>query len=330
MHHAIASRRPSHATRARRAIATVVVAVAMAACQPQATGGVGVTDGLLILAKGESPTLEVLVAPRDATSPLPVVVPLPRTNANWISAGGSGILAATTADGRLFLSDPVDPNGPAAALAGLGWRAADEREGSAPAFDGPGWFATWDPAGRSFAALAGDLLEGGEMRLVVVDTASPEPVEIALGRPLLPAAPAWLAADRVAVVGGTIAAPKTVIVEVASGELSQGPAGERRIATSGDGKVVATSAGAGAPVVIRSTRAWLAEDGTSIGTIAPPDGVTEAIAMALDADGQRLAVIWLDADGAPRYDVHDGTDGWRRIFDATLAGATAAAVTWLR
>jgi hypothetical protein len=326
---AIAIRRPTLGSVVRRTLTALVVVLASVACQADAAGGGGTTDGLLILSKGDTPALEILVGGANDENPVPVIVPLPAANANSIAAGGGGILAATTADGRLFVSDAVDPGGSAAALAGLDWQRADTTDGSA-AFEGPAWFATWDPGGRTYALLAGDLLDGGDMRLVVVDTANPTPVEVALQRSLLAAPPAWLDADRVAVVTGTTAAPDTLVVEVASGEVNAGPAGARRIAVSGDGKVVATSGGLGAPVVIRSTRAWLAEDGTSIGTITPPEGVTEAIAIALDADGKRLAVVWLDADGVPRYDIHDGTDGWRRVFDATVPGATSAAVAWLR
>jgi hypothetical protein len=307
----------------------LVVAFAAMACQADATASGGPADGLLILSKGEPPALQVLVTARDDDDPIPIAVPLPEGDADWISAGGGGLLVATTVDGRLFMSDPVDPSGPAAELAALDWRRVDETE-DGPVFDGPASFATWDPAGRSYALLAGDLVDGADMRLVVVDTASPAPVEVALGQPLLPAPPIWLDADRVALVGGSADAPETLIVEVGSGEIGGGPAGERRIAMSGDGRIVATSGGPGAPIIVRSSRAWLAEDGTSIGTIDPPDGVTEAIAMALDAKGDRLAVVWLDADGAPRYDVHDGTDGWRRVSASTIPGASSAVLAWLR
>ncbi len=319
----------THQTRTRWALAGAIV-LAIAACQPEAAGGEAITDGLLVLAKGDTPTLEVLVARQGSDGAVGVGVPLPGSNATWISAGRAGVLAATMADGRLFASDPMDPGGPAAELAALAWRPADGPAGADPAFEGPGWFATWDPGGRSFAALAGELFGDGDMRLVVVDTARPAPTEIELGRSLLAAPPAWLDAGRVAVVSGTNGAPETLVVEVATGELRAGPAGERRIATSGDGSVVATSAGSGEPVVIRSTGAWLAEDGTSVGTIEVPDGSTDAIALALDADGGRLAVVWSSADGTPRYDIHDGTDGWRRVWTAELPGATAAAVAWLR
>ncbi len=325
--------RSTSRTRFHRAFVAVAVTLSLAACQPGPAGGEGAVDGLLVLGKGDSPTLEVLVAQADSDGAVPVDVPLPGPNATWISAGRAGVLAATMADGRLFASEPMDPSGPAADLAALTWRPADGPDGpdgSDAVFEGPSWFATWDPAGRSFAALAGDLFGDGDMRLVVVDAARPEPTEIALGRSLLSAPPAWLDAERVAVVGGTNVAPETVVVEVATGEQTAGPAGERRIATSGDGSLVATSRGSGQPVVIRSTEAWLAEDGTSVGTIEVPEGFTEAIALALDADGQRLAVVWQSADGAPRYDIHDGSDGWRRVWTAEVPEASAAAVTWLR
>jgi hypothetical protein len=89
--------------------------------------------------------------------------------------------------------------------------------------------------------------------------------------------------------------------------------------------VIATSAGPGAPVVLRSTKGWLADDGTSIGSVEVPKGFREATAVALDATGQRLAIVWLHDDGTTQCDVHDGEDGWRRVLSHE---ATAAA--WLR
>ena len=179
---AIAARRPTRRHTGLRAVAALAVILVSAACQADAADDTNATDGLLILSKGDAQVLEVLVGVRDADVPLPVVVPLPRgANASWITAHKSGIVLATTADGRLYVSDKVDPGGPAAELAGLEWQRADATDGSA-AFEGPAWFATWDPGGRTYAALAGALLDGGDMRLVVVDTASPKPIEIDLGR----------------------------------------------------------------------------------------------------------------------------------------------------
>jgi hypothetical protein len=61
-----------------------------------------------------------------------------------------------------------------------------------------------------------------------------------------------------------------------------------------------------------------------------PDGFADAVSLALDATGRRLAIVWLGENGEPRADVHDGNDGWRRVWSQPLAGASAAAVAWLR
>ena len=89
--------------------------------------------------------------------------------------------------------------------------------------------------------------------------------------------------------------------------------------------MIATSAGPGAPVVLRSTKGWLTDDGTSIGSVEVPEGFVEATALALDATGRRLAIVWLHEDGTTQCDVHDGDDGWRRVLSHT--GNVAA---WLR
>jgi hypothetical protein len=94
--------------------------------------------------------------------------------------------------------------------------------------------------------------------------------------------------------------------------------------------VIATSAGPGSPIVLRSSKGWLADDGTSVGSVEVPHGFTEAISIALDAKGERLAIVWLGADGNARYDVHDGRDGWRRVLNQPLDGTSAAMVAWLR
>ena len=71
-------------------------------------------------------------------------------------------------------------------------------------------------------------------------------------------------------------------------------------------------AGPSAPVVIRDTAGWLAGDGSSIASIAPPNGSTTAIAFALDTTGQRLAIAWAADDGTVTLAVHDGRSDWRR------------------
>jgi hypothetical protein len=83
-------------------------------------------------------------------------------------------------------------------------------------------------------------------------------------------------------------------------------------------------------VVIRDTAGWLNGDGSSIATIAPPSGSTTAIAFALDATGQRLAIAWASSDGTVTLAVHDGRSDWRRVAQPKIGPARGAVVAWLR
>jgi hypothetical protein len=302
--------------------------LAIGGCQPEPTGGEATLEGLLVLAGGSGggSTLEAYAVREDG--PVVLDIELPRGGTAWVSAGLASVLVATSTDGELRTSDPVDPRGPAVDLAALRWRDVEATVPGGDRPSGPAWFAAWDPSGDRFAALGGDLPGGEDMSLVLIDPAAGSALEIPLRRPLLAAPPVWLDEDRVAVLGGGSSEPAAFIVDTTSAEVVDGPTGDRRMATSGDGRVVAVTAGADAPVVVRSTEAWLAADGTSIGAIDPP-AEASAIAMALDTDGDRLAIVWLGPDGV-RVDVHDGGDGWRRVASQPLDGAAAAAVCWLR
>jgi hypothetical protein len=100
------------------------------------------------------------------------------------------------------------------------------------------------------------------------------------------------------VVTGDAAEPIATIVDTTTGELSEGPSGARMLATSANGRRIATMAEQGAPIVIRDTSGWLSGDGSSIASIAPPDGSSTAITFSLDASGQRLAVAWMTGTAA--------------------------------
>ena len=87
------------------------------------------------------------------------------------------------------------------------------------------------------------------------------------------------------IVTGDARAPIATIVDTTTGELTPGPSGDRLLATSADGKRVATMASQGAPIVIRDMAGWLAGDGSSIASVEPPNGSTTAITFALDTVG---------------------------------------------
>lgn len=307
----------------RRAATTLALLLLLAGCEADASGPDQPAEGLLALSTVEGPRLEVIAnAPDGAVA---IDLPLPDDGANWISAGRGGILVAATADGHLVSSDPVDPRGSAVAVAALGWQpveAADEAGGSVPT---PAWFPTWDPGGERFAALGGERSDGGAVTLIIIDPGKGTLTTIAPKQAVLAGPPVWLDADRVVLLSGSSTEPTSIVVDTASGKVTKGPPGERHLATSADGKVIATSAGPGAPVVLRSSKGWLADDGTSIGSVEVPEGSTEATALALDATGERLAIVWLREDGTTQVDVHDGADGWRRVL-----GRGGSVVAWLR
>jgi hypothetical protein len=313
----------------RRSAAILALLLLLSGCTADAGAPIQPAEGLLVLTGGDPASLVVLAGKKGADRPIGIGLPLAARDTSWISAGAGGVLVGSTAGGDLATSDPVDPHGSAVDIAGLEWRPVEAKGEAGESIPTPARLATWDPTGRRFVALAGDLAGGGDVTLILVVPGDATMSTIALKRGLLAVPPAWLDANRVALVAGTPAAPTAIAVDTSTGKVTKGPAGDQRLATSADGSVIATSAGPGSPIVLRSSKGWLADDGTSVGSVEVPNGFTEAISIALDAKGQRLAIVWLGADGTSRYDVHDGRDGWRRVLSQPLDGSTAT-VAWLR
>jgi hypothetical protein len=296
-------------------------AIVITACSNQAETPGTVPAGLLALAAGPGGTT---LTGWDATGAEGTPIKLPQGETTWISAGRAAVLAATLASGKTSTSDPVHLGKP------LAWRPVKAKvpTGETPA--GPDYFATWDPEGGRFATLAGDLLSGDGIRLVLVDPSAQTAFEITLDRSVVAAPPVWIDSDRVAIVTGDAAAPTSAIVDTTTGEIGDGPAGSRLLATSVTGRRIATMAAQGAPIVIHDTAGWLAGDGSQVGSIAPPGGSTTAIAFALDTSGQRLAVAWAAQDGSVTIAIHDGRSDWRRVAQPKIGAATGAVVAWLR
>jgi hypothetical protein len=300
--------------------AVVLAALVVAGCATQETTS-EVPAGLLALTgSGESSTLTAWDADRAKGTP----VDLPDGVTTWISAGRARVLVATTAKGTTATSRPIDLSSDTT------WHAVKPKDANGQSPAGPLAFATWDPAGGRYAVLGGDLLSNDPISVVLIDPSVSTSVDIPVGRDVVAAPPAWLDAVHLVVVTGDVGSPTSAIVDVANGDVVDGPSGARLIAASANGKRVATMAKQGAPVMVRDMGGWLAGDGSAIASVAPPDGASSAISFALDAAGQRLAIAWVGDNGKVTIAVHDATGDWRRVSDPKIPSASGAVVAWMR
>jgi hypothetical protein len=154
--------------------------------------------------------------------------------------------------------------------------------------------------GGRYAVLGGDLLSDDPIAVVLIDPSVATAFDIPVGRDVVAAPPVWIDDDRLVVVTATRAHRRRRSSTPRTGRHGW-TRGARLIAASANGKRVATMAKQGAPVMVRDMDGWLASDGTAIGSVAPPDGVSSAISFALDATGQRLAIAWAGTtEGQPR------------------------------
>ena len=279
------------------------------------------TRGLLILS-GEVGRVELTV--RDEADPTGREIDLPDPATSWVTAGRANVLVATLTDGRTFVSDRLtgdeDPD----------WREVVALGVDEEPVDGPLYFGTWDPPGGAFALIGSDFGDGSGLRVVVVDPALEGGSEATFaGTTAAAAPPAWVDDDRVAVAVTTDDGPGTLIVDTASASSIPGPAGVVSIATSSDATMTAIWRGDG-PVEVLATEAWLAGDSATI-RLEPPAGATRPAALALDGTGSRLAIVWLEADGAPlAVAVHERTRDWAETTSIDLGSDAAATVAWLR
>src|SRR5262245_13805699 len=293
-----------------------------AGCANQASPSTStVPTGLLALTgSGDSTVLTAWDTDRAKGTP----VDLPDGGASWISAGRARVLVATTPKGKTATSRPVDLGSDTT------WRTVSPKDPSGDAPPSPSSFATWDPGGGRYAVLGGDLLSDDPIAVVLIDPSVSTAFDIAIGRDVVAAPPAWIDDDRLVVVTGDVASPKSAIIDTTSQDIADGPSGARLIAASANGKRVATMARQGAPVMVRDMAGWLAGDGSAIGSVAPPDGVSSAISFALDSTGQRLAIAWAGDDGKGSLAVHEASADWRRVAQPKIPSATGAVVAWMR
>ena len=320
--------RPSPGSRAARrvraaalAMLALAIATALAACDVSSGTSDANVGGLLLLS-GKPGDAALRSWPAGAAADADRTVKT-ADGTTWVAAGRGDVLVAGLVDGSLRTSDPIgDDPSPT-------WRAVKAAGADGDPVGGPFYFPSWDPEGGRFATLAGDL--DADAHLVLVDPSTSSAFDVDLGRAVVAAPPAWVGPDLLAIPVGDASQPGSVLLDTTTGDVRDGPAGGRLLATSADAGVIATVGGAtGDQVVIRSTEGWLAGDGSSIGSIDAPPDIVAPIALALDRDGSRLAIAWLLDGGAVRVVVHDRAESWRRSFSRDLPDAQGAVVGWLR
>jgi hypothetical protein len=312
-------RRPLSTARALAAVVALAGLVAAACTSPESASAV--PDGLLALTgSGDSTALTAWDAERTKGTP----VDLPDGGTTWISAGRARVLVATMAKGTTATSRPIDLGNDTT------WRTIKAKGTTGDSPPGPLAFATWQPGGGRYAALGGDLLSDDPIAVVLIDPSVSTAFDIPVGRDVVAAPPAWIDGDRLVVVTGDAGSPTSAIVDTTNEDVTDGPKGARLIAASANGKRVATMAKQGAPVMVRDMDSWLAGDGTAIGSVAPPEGVSSAISFALDATGQRLAIAWAGDDGKITLAVHAASSDWARVAQPKIPTASGAVVAWMR
>ena len=298
------------------AIACVVAVTVLGACEPDGPPASDL-DGLLLLAGDTSDT--DLRAWRGDDAGRPIDIP---DGTTWVAAGRAGVLAIGLADGTIRISDPIRL-GPGSDVDG--GRAGPESGDEAV---GPFAFPAWDRDGGRLAALAGDF--DGDPRLTLIDPSAGTASETELGQPIGHAPPTWVGPDLVAVITGTDDAPTSVLVDPTTSTLTAGPSGARLLATSADGTRLAVAEAGTDRIVIRSTKAWLDGGAAIVAIVEAPPNAVAAISMALDADGDRLAVAWVQRDDAIAIGIYDGSLEWVRVAGPTADDAAGAVVAWFR
>jgi hypothetical protein len=302
------------------AFLALTVGATLAACEQESEDAT-LTDGLLVLA-GDVGSVRLTVREDDGARSRGIE--LPDAGTSWVSAGRTNVLLAVLVDGRTYVSDPLGEDDPT-------WRQVEPVTLTDQPPEPPLFYGTWDPPGGAYAQLGADFTEGGGMRAVVIDPGLDQAVEVPISqtRPVA-APPAWIDDDRMVLISTTSDGTEAVIVDSASQASEPGPTGVQLVATSADAATAAVWRGEGKPVEIQSTSSWLAEEPAGV-EIDPPDGAAKPMVLALDANGDRLAVVWGDGEGTPTgITVHAAAREWGRVATLDIGEANAATVAWLR
>jgi hypothetical protein len=282
--------------------------------------------GLAILA-GEPGRASLTVLDEDGSER---DVELPDPDAAWLSVSAGGRFLVSFGDGRLMRSS-VHGRGD-----GPTWA---EVRGAEPTRPVPTKlsFAVWALDGGRLVALDADFTSGGTFNVVVIDPATRGGLVLPIERPPAAAPPAWLDESRVAVptLEGPDRIPGFSVLDTATGDVSP---------TRLEGVGFAATAARGSAVALREGDRIVVQDAPAAvlqaDRTAPPstevplgdraDGSAPGV-FALDPPGNRLAIVWLAADGtAAEIRIHDRAAGWRQTARVPIPkSGTRAVVGWV-
>lgn len=320
--------RPARAGLAAALLAAALLAAALAslfagcADQPPTPRPSAVAAGRLVILGGAPDHVTLAVGPLAGP---PHEVPLPAPDASWLSADATGRLVLTLPDGSARRGSIPDPSG------AVVWEPILV-DAAGPA--GTTAFVVPDPAGTRFAAIQAAFGTGAPSSLLLTDAVTGASRRVDLGREAHGWAPAWLGADRVAVlVFGPTDTPSVALVDAVAATVADGPPATGGIATSANGARVAILGADGRTLDVRSLEGWpgnAADPGARLARIDPP-AVGVAAALALDRTGDTLAVVWSDDELVPRWvGLYRSATDWGEAGRLTWGlGGTMAAVAFL-
>ena len=216
-------------------------------------------------------------------------------------------------------------------------RPAKDPSGDTPARR-PAYFAAWEPDGGRYAMLRGRPPRGRGHQSRA-DRPRPrerlrDPEDLT-SRSLPHRLSGSTTSGWSVVPTGDAGSPLATIIDVETGDQTEGPSGDRLLATSADGKrSLATMADQGSPIVIRDMAGWLAGARADRSPPSNHQAVRRPLGQAFresDTPSQRLSSAWppttLAQSPSPST---TAASSWRRVARPDIGPARGAVVAWLR
>ena len=299
--------------------------------------------GLLAVAAGCARLAPATPTPASADPPSAFPVADPGLDGLLVATGGA--LLVTEADGGLIAFEPAVDH-VAAVTAAAGVIVAIDGSGQAAVLDtrstpdarwktvdlptdpqAPVRLAAMAPSGSQLAIVAGDP-QGTSFAVTILDLTTGASRTIPARRGLN-GPPSWLGPDTIAVdVIRDAGHSGIATIDVASGVLTDGPGPGTIVISSSDGAHLALDDPATGDVLLGDVATWQSGALASMTRIhGPPATGVEALAMS--ADGTRLAVVRRSDAGASVEIVVRVGDEWRSAQTLTRLGDVPPSVAWL-